>query len=61
MKNPQALKQFEEIRKSNGDPRQLLQQATGNYTPEQMQQFMKFANNFGISNEQLNNVGINSK
>ena len=61
MKNPQALKQFEEIRKSNGDPRQLLQQATGNYTPEQREQFMKFANGFGFTNEQLNSFGINVK
>ena len=60
MKNPQALKQFNEIRKSKGDPRQLLQQATANYTPEQRKQFMKFANGFGITNEQLNQYGINS-
>ena len=61
MKNPQALKQFEQIRKSNGDPKQLLQQITGNYTPEQRQQFMKFANGFGFTNDQLSQFGINSK
>lgn len=61
MRNPQALKQVEELRKNNGDPRQLLQQATGGYSPEQMQKFMKFANGFGISNEQLKQFGINSK
>ena len=61
MRNPQALKQVEELRKSNGDPRQLLQQATSGYTPEQMQKFMKFANRFGISNDQLKQFGINSK
>lgn len=61
MKNPQALKQVEELRKNNGDPRQLLQQITGNYTPEQRAQFAKFANGFGFSNEQLNQYGINSK
>ena len=59
MKNPQALKQFEELRKSNGNPNKLLQQVTGNYTPEQMQKFIKFANGFGITNEQLNQFGIN--
>ena len=42
MRNPQALKQYEELRKNNGDPRQLLNQITGNYTPEQKQQFMEF-------------------
>lgn len=61
MRNPQALKQYEELRKNNGDPRQLLNQITGNYTPEQKQQFMKFANGFGITNEQLKSIGINPK
>ena len=32
-----------------------------NYTPEQLQQFRQFANGFGISNEQLDKYGINSK
>lgn len=61
MRNPQALKQFEEIRKNNGNPQELLNKIMGNYTPEQMQQFRQFANGFGISDEQLNNFGVNSK
>lgn len=61
MRNPRALKQYEELRKSNGDPQQLLNQITGNFTPQQKQQFIKFANGFGFTNEQLNNFGINSK
>ena len=61
MRNPQAFNQLEEIRKNNGDPRQLLNQITNNYTPEQTKQFIRFANGFGISNEQLNNFGINVK
>ena len=61
MKNPQALKQFEELRKSNGNPQQLLNQITGNYTPQQRQAFMKFANGFGITDEQLSQYGINPK
>lgn len=61
MKNPQALKQYEELRKSNGDPQQLLNQIMGRYTPEQKQAFIKFANGFGITNEQLNSFGISSK
>ena len=31
------------------------------YSPEQMKQFKKFANGFGITDEQLNQFGINSK
>lgn len=61
MKNPQAFKRYEEIRKNNNNPQELLKQVTGNYTPEQMQQFQKFANGFGITNEQLNQYGINIK
>ena len=61
MKNPQAYNQYEEIRKNNGNPQELLKQATSNYTPEQMEGFIKFANGFGISNEQLKELGINSK
>lgn len=53
--------QFQEIRKSNGNPQELLQQITGGYSPEQIKQFAQFANNFGISNEQLNQYGINIK
>lgn len=61
MKNPQAFKQYEEIRKSNGDPKELLNKVMGNYTPEQIKQFSQFANTMGITNEQLNQYGINTK
>ena len=61
MKNPQAFNQFQDLRKSNGNPQELLKQATNGYTPEQMKQFIQFANNMGISNEQLEHYGINSK
>ena len=61
MKNPQVFHQYEEIRKSNGNPQELLRQATSKYTPEQMKQFQQFANRFGITNEQLNELGINAK
>lgn len=61
MKNPQALNQIEELRKNNGNPQELLNQITSNYTPEQKQQFMKFANGFGFTEEQLKEFGINSK
>ena len=61
MKNPQALNQIEELRKNKGNPQELLNQITGNYTPEQKQQFMKFANGFGFTEEQLKEFGINSK
>ena len=61
MRNPQAFNQLQELRRNNGNPQELLKQATGKYTPEQMQKFIQFANNMGIPTEQLNQVGINTK
>ena len=61
MRNPQAIKQIEELKKNNGDPNELIKQITGKYTPEQMQKFRQFASGFGITDEQLNNFGIISK
>lgn len=61
MRNPQALKQYEALRKANGNPQELLNKITSNYTPEQMKQFRQFANNFGFTNEQLNEYGISAK
>lgn len=60
-RNPQAFSQLEQLKKNNGNPQEFLNQLTSNYTPEQRQQFMKYANNFGFTNEQLNNFGINAK
>ena len=44
--------------KSNNNPQELLKQITGNYTPEQKASFIKFANGYGITNDQLNKYGI---
>jgi hypothetical protein len=32
-----------------------------NYSPEQMNKFRQFANGFGITNEQLDKYGVNTK
>lgn len=61
MRNPQALKQFEEIRKANGNPQEFLNKIMSNYTPEQRQQFRQVASNFGFTNEQLDKYGIGQK
>lgn len=60
-KNPKAFQQFETFMSNKGDPQQLLKQVTQGYTPEQIKQFSQFANNFGITNDQLSEVGIISK
>lgn len=59
--NPNAYKTYETMRNSGNDPKALLNQLTSNYSPAQRQNFLKFANNFGIPNEQLENLGINTK
>ena len=60
-RNPQALKQVQQLQENKGDPRAFLNQITQGYTPEQMKQFRAFANNFGVTDEQLNQYGINIK
>ena len=55
------FKQFEQIRKNNNNPQELLNEMTSKYDTKQIQEFRKFANGFGITDEQLNNYGINIK
>ena len=59
MRNPQQVKKIQELMNNNGNPREILQNTIKGYTPEQMQNFVKFANSMGISNEQLSQFGIN--
>lgn len=61
MLNPQAFQQVNQLIKSNGNPQDFFKKITGNYTSEQMQQFRQLANNFGYSDEKLNEFGINAK
>lgn len=59
IKNPQSFNRINELMKSNNNPQELLKQVTSGYTPEQAKQFQQFANNMGISNDQLTKYGIN--
>lgn len=52
---------FQNLQKNQSDPREMINNMIGKYTPEQIQQFKQFANGFGISDEQLNNFGITNK
>lgn len=61
MRNPQMFKQFQNLQRNQNDPQKLLNEMMGKYTPEQKKQFIQFANNFGVNEEQLNKYGINSK
>lgn len=55
------FQQFQNLQKSQNNPQEFLNDMMKNYTPEQKEQFVKFVNGFGISNEQLKGFGINPK
>ena len=55
------FQQFQKLQKGQSNPQDILNKMMGNYTPAQMQQFRKFANGFGVSNEQLDSFGIKAK
>ena len=59
-KNPQLLKQYQDLAKNKNNPQEILNNMMKNYTSEQKQQFIKFANGFGINEEELNKYGIKS-
>lgn len=61
MNNPQAFQKLQNLIRNTNDPQQFLNQIISGYTPEQRNQFIKFANDYGVSEEQLNKYGINSK
>ena len=61
MRNPQVFQQFQNLKQSQSNPMEFLNNVTRNYTPEQMNRFKQYANNFGFTDEQLKNYGINSK
>lgn len=61
MRNPQAFNQMEQLIKNKGNPQEFFNQITSKYTPEQMKQFRKFANNFGYTDEKLKEYGIEDK
>ena len=57
MKNPQLFQQVQSLIKNN-NPQDVLKDITGNYTPERKEQFKKFMNGYGITEEQLKQYGI---
>ena len=61
MRNPQVFQQYEQIRKSNGDPEKMLKDIMGKYTPEQKEEFSNFVKGYGITDDQLKQYGINTK
>lgn len=60
-RNPQLFQQFEQLKGNQNNPQEVLNNMMKDYSPEQIQQFQKFANGFGITNEQLNKYGVGKK
>lgn len=60
MKNPQALQVYEQARKSN-NPQELLNELTSNYNQEQITGFKNFMRGFGVPDEYINKLGIDTK
>lgn len=59
MKNPQALQVYEQARKSN-NPQELLNELTHNFNAEQLDSFKNFIKGFGVPNEYIDKLGINT-
>ena len=53
-RNPQLLQQFNQMK--NGNPLEIIKQII---KPEQQTEFIKYAQGFGVSEEQLKQYGIN--
>ena len=59
--NPQMFQMFQNLQKNQNDPKEIINNMIGKYKPEQIQQFRNYAKGFGITDEQLNQFGINAK
>ena len=61
MKNPQMFQMFQNLQRNQNDPKEIINKMISQYKPEQLNQFREYAKGFGITDEQLNQFGINSK
>ena len=50
-----------QAQRNQSNPQEILKEITKNYKPEQMQGLINAAKNFGFTDEQLNEYGINLK
>lgn len=61
MRNPQLFQQFQNLKQNQNNPQEFLNNMFNNYTPEQINQFKKFASGFGVTDEQFKQYGIGTK
>lgn len=55
------FQKVQDLMQNQNNPQEFLNKITEHYTPEQKQEFIKFANGYGVTTEQLNKYGINAK
>ena len=60
-KNPKMFQIFQNLQKKQNNPQEIINNMIEQYKPEQISKFRQFAKGFGITDEQLNQFGINSK
>jgi len=58
MRNPQAFQMISQAQKNQNNPNEMINGIIKNYKPEQIASFKKYANGFGISNDELEKFGI---
>ena len=57
-KNPQAFQLIEQAQKNQSNPKELFNQITSSYSPNQMQELINKARNFGVPEEIINQVSM---
>lgn len=55
-KNPEGYNMVSQMMQNGGDPNALLKQVFGNSTPEQRQQVLNTAKNYGCPSEVLSKI-----
>ncbi len=58
MRNPQAFQMINNAMQNKNNPNEMINGIIKNYKPEQIASFKKYANSFGIANEELEKYGI---
>lgn len=61
MRNPQVAKMIEQAQKDKNNPIEIFRQITNNYTPQQLEILFDRAKQFGINEQQINEIKENYK
>ena len=55
------FQQFQNLQKNQSNPQEFLNEITSKYSPQQLDQFKKYASGFGFTEDQLKQFGIKTK